>query len=323
LEQQKPPQTYTRAEQLSLRVELTDNDQAFIAEWAASVPALFFLDINAVQATKLSQDQLNKNKRKARLVEYLQFLDRPQHGISYLFSLMEKVSDSRGEISDAQLEKQVLEDAAALRDFFEHAKIYESDKFLTSYLRSLRRVPVEIQRPNYLAFLEAVNLSLGLHQSVSKPRRFKWARQVVEIAQSSGVYHQHPIVSLVLASLYGNKAAKKLLKFTRDPSQYDSENALADVMTITRFANHKLKIDSTLRLGAKYMRTDFVTDDEGLRGVIGCFQPQKMTIQETDEGSTTHYTFTVQLEKLLTEIDAVEYQRVYDLLAAPPTGEVI
>ncbi|HBN8226409.1 TPA: hypothetical protein L3690_001856 [Pseudomonas aeruginosa] len=322
MDSQKEIEEFSRRGLIKVKAQATPEEVEFLREWAANVPTLYFLDICVVGATKLSQDQLDKIDRKAEIVEYLRFLDRPANGFSYLFALMEKVSDSRGTASDVELEERILRDLAALRGFFVHAHVYEPDDFVIQFLRELRRSAIEIERPNYVTFLEAINDRFDIREPVGKTLRFERAEKIVALAHSLDVYHQHPIVTIVLACLYGNRAAKKLLKLKEDPAKFNAENVLADVMAITRFAKFKLHIDKISRSGgAKYQNTSFITDDDGLIGIIGCFQPENMTVETTSEGSTTRYTFTVELQKLLTEIEADEYEKIFNLLTAGLTAE--
>lgn len=313
---------FSRPGLIKLKMQATPEQVEFLRELAANVPTLYFLDICVVGATKLSQNQLEKNERKAEVVENLRFLDRPANGFSYLFALMEKVSDSRGTASDIELEERILRDLAALRAFFVNAHVYEADDFVIQFLRELRHSAIERERPNYVKFLEAINDSFDIREPVGKSLRFEKAEKIVALAHSLDVYHQHPIVTIVLACLYGNRAAKKLLKLKANPSKFNAENVLADIMAITRLAKQKLYIDKVGRSGSgRYKNTSFITDDDGLIGIIRCFQPENMTVENTSEGATTRYTFTVELQKLLTEIEADEYERILNLLTACPATE--
>ncbi|PZQ27759.1 MAG: hypothetical protein DI559_18005, partial [Ectopseudomonas oleovorans] len=150
MDSQKEIEEFSRRGLIKVKAQATPEEVEFLREWAANVPTLYFLDICVVGATKLSQDQLEKNDRKAEIVEHLRFLDRPANGFSYLFALMEKVSDSRGTASDVELEERILRDLAALRGFFVHAHVYEPDDFVIQFLRELRRSAIEIDRPNYV-----------------------------------------------------------------------------------------------------------------------------------------------------------------------------
>lgn len=312
---------FHRSEQLQLQMQMTPEQYAVLAEWSASIPTLYFLDICVVGATKLSQALLENNERKAQIVRHLRSLDRPQHTFSYLLALMEKVSDSRGILSDSELEAQILGDLAALRGFLKNAHVYESDEFVIQYLQELRRSPVELQRPSYLSFLATVNNQLGLKDPITRTHRLQKAKEILAVANSLGVHQNHPVVILVLSCLYGNSAAKKLMKFKADPAKFNAENVLADIMAITRFAKTKLQIEQLGREGrGQFLRADFITDDDGLIGVINFFTLDSVRQEETSEACVTSYKFTVKLEQLLSEIEADEYVQLHDMLIAPLEG---
>lgn len=320
MDSQNEIEEFSRPDRLKITAQITPEDALLFREWRATIPTLYFLDICVVGATKLSKDQLEKSKRKAEIVENLQFLNRPQNGFSYLFALMEKVSDSRGIASDAELEERILDDLAAMRAFFDKAHVYEPDHFVIEFLRALRGSPIELERPNYVEFLETINNHFEIREPVGKLLRFAKAEKIVALARSLDVHYQHPIVTIVLACLYGNGSAKKLLKFKEDPNKFNAENVLADIMAITRFAKQRLYIDKLSRSGGIYQSTSFITDDDGLSGIIDYFQPERMSVEKTSEGATTEYTLTVELQKLLTEIDEVEYEKILLLMTSPPTS---
>lgn len=323
MDSQLPPQKFSRADTFTIKMQATPEQIAALKERSANVPTLYFLDNCVVQATKLSEAQLenDKSQRKAKIVEHLKSIDRPQHGISYLFALMEKVSDTRGTASDDELEERILNDLKAMRAFFEHAKVYEPDEFVVQFLRELRRTPIELQRSNYLSFLESINDNMEIREPVNPLLRFERAEKIVALAFSLGIYQQHPVVTIALACLYGNNAARRLLKLKENPAKFNAENVLADVMAITRFAKLMLTVETSSRSGGKFLRTDFITDDEGLIGVFGCFRPESMIVQEVSEGTATEFNLTVELKKLLTEIDADEYEKVFQLLDSPPASK--
>lgn len=325
---------FLRGPQLTMKMETTHEEHAFFKEWSASVPTLYFLDICVVNATKLSESAIEKNARKARCVEHLRDLDKPQHSFSYLCALMEKVSDSRGELSDDALERQVLGDISALRTFFKNARVIEPDDFLISYLRELRRVPPELARPNYIRFLETANSQFALNNPVSRKLRLQKAKEIIELADSLPISRQHPVVVLTLACLYGNLSAKKLMKFKSEPGDFNAENALADIMSISRFARFKLEIEHNGRLGSvNYYRSEFITDDDGLASVLRCFKANAVRLKERGDICETRLDFSVNLEQLLTDLamkqdndrhqmegsmnqEADEYERILNLLTS-------
>jgi hypothetical protein len=138
MEEHDNPQEFHSGQQITLQARLTPEQYAILAEWSTSIPTLYFLDICVVGATKLTDAALGTNLRKSRLVAQLRDLDKPQNCFSYLCALMEKVSDSRGRMTDTELKEQIISDISALRKFFKNANVYESDEFIIAFLRELR-----------------------------------------------------------------------------------------------------------------------------------------------------------------------------------------
>ena len=105
------------------------------------------------------------------------------------------------------------------------------------------------------------------------------------------------------------------MKFKSDPQNFDAENALADIMLITRFAGIKLEIEQLGRSGAgAYLRSNFITDDNGLIEIIKCFTPNIVKHVDKQNGRETQTTMTVKLKDLLTDIQMEEYDHLLNLL---------
>lgn len=315
MDNQDTVKEFVSGRSISVKMELTPEQQSMMREWSLSIPTLYMLDICVVSATKLTNASLKENPRKANLINYLRELDRPNNCFSYLFALMEKVSDSRGLDTDEELERKILSDLESMKKFFTSARIYESDEFILGFLKKLRGNPIEEKRADYLDFLRALNDQFELCNPISPAKRFKTAEKIIEQAGHFNLSRHHPIVAIGLASLYGNPAAKKLMKFKADPQKFDAENALADVMLITRFAGIKLEIEQLGRDGVGgYLRSNFITDDNGLIEIIKCFTPQVVKHIDNHDGRKTHTTMTVKLKYLLTDIETEEYDRLFNLL---------
>ena len=314
MEEQDSSQEFHSGQQITLQMHPTPEQLAFLAEWSASIPTLYFLDICVVGATKLTDATLSTNPRKSRLVTKLRDLDRPQNCLSYLCALMEKVSDSRGKTTDAELEEQIISDISALKKFFQHASIYEPNEFIIAFLRELRGAALEVKRSNYLKFLETVNNRFKLNDPISPKIRFEKAEQIVNEANALEISRQHPVVTTTLACLYGNSAAKRLMKFKADPDKFEAENALADIMAITRFYQIKLQIEHHGRNGGRLPRSEFITDDDGLIELIKCYKPKVVKHKDTADGRETQLSFDVDLKRILTEIKEDEYEKILDLL---------
>ena len=158
---------FTKSDSITLTMPFNPELVNMMREWYLSVPTLYMLDICVVSATKLKSSSLEANPRKAKLIDHLRELDRPQHSFSYLFALMEKVSDSRGIDTDDELEEKILSDLESLRNFFTEAHIAESDEFILSFLKDLRGNPIEQKRSDYLSFLSALNNQFNLSGTVA------------------------------------------------------------------------------------------------------------------------------------------------------------
>lgn len=279
------------------------------------IPTLYMLDICVVSATKLTNASLENNPRKTELVNYLRELDAPNSCFSYLFALMEKVSDSRGIDTEEKLEEKILSDLSSLRKFFKNAKVFESDEFVLKFLKELRGIPIENKRNEYLSFINDLNGIFNLSNPVSRKQRLNIAKKIIEHA-ALNIVRQHPIVVIGLACLYGNPAAKRLMKFSSDSKKFDPENVLADIMLINRFAGVKLEIEQMGRNGSgKYLRNYFITDDVGLIEILKCFTPNYVKHTDRHDGRETQTKMTVKLKDLLTEINDEELENIIDLLS--------
>lgn len=306
---------FTKSDSITLTMPFNRELASMMREWALSVPTLYMLDICVVSATKLKSSSLEANPRKAKLIDHLRELDKPQHSFSYLFALMEKVSDSRGIDTDDELKAKILSDLESLRNFFTKAHIAESDEFILSFLKDLRGNPIEEKRSNYLGFLTALNNQFNLSNPTSSKHRLDKAEQVIKQTNHFDFSKQHPIVVIALACLYGNHAAKKLMKFKDNLEKFDPENALADIMLISRFANIKLEIEHLGRTGqARFLKSEFITDDDGLIQILKYFTPDHVKHIDHDDGRETHTTMTIKLNDLLTDIPVEEYDHLLNLL---------
>jgi hypothetical protein len=315
MDNQETVKEFISGESITLKMQLTPEQHNMMREWSLSIPTLYMLDICVVSATKLTRTSLEKNSRKANLVNYLSELDRPNNCFSYLFALMEKVSDSRGIDTDEDLEKKILSDLASMRNFFTKARILESDDFVLGFLKELRGNPIEEKRSDYLGFLKALNDQFKLSNPISSKQRLKIAERIIEQTDHFNFSRQHPVVAIGLACLYGNPAAKKLMKFKANPQKFDAENVLADIMLITRFAGIKLEIEQMGREGVGgYLRSNFITDDNGLIEIIKCFTPNVVKHTNKHDGRETQTTMTVKLKDLLTDIEMEEYDHLLNLL---------
>jgi hypothetical protein len=309
------PQEFVAGPGFTMKMTLTPKQYEFFKEWSAIVPTLYLLDICIVSATKLTEEQLSSQPRKEKLIKELRNLDRPNNYFSYLFAMMEKVSDSRGIMTADELRAQILEDMAALRIFFKNASVYEDDDFAIKFLDDLMGHPIEHKRTEHLSFLSKLNDQYKLYNSISPKHRLNKAKEIIQDAKNLSIHLHHPVVIITLACLYGNKMAKKLMKFKADPKKFDAENALADVLLISRYAKLKLQIEQLGRNDGPFKNVTFITDDSALMEIVRCFKPQSVKYQNKTDVRESLLTMTVEFDKLLSEAKENEYIVVADLLS--------
>lgn len=296
-------QGFRRGPQITLTFRSSPELISFMQQWSNAVPTLYFMDICATNVTKLSPEAVKRDARKGALVDRLKQLDKPQNSFSYLLALAEKVNDSSGKLSDTELREQILLDVAALRAFFVNARVVEPDEFLVGYAQTLRGTPHELSQPAYIQFLKVANDQFALGNAVAQPLRLQKAEEILKEADALSIARQHPVVLLTLACLYGNVSAKKVMKFRADPGRFDAANALADIMVIGRFLPRKLEIEQLGREGkTSFVRSDFVTDDDGLAGILRCFEGEAVTSQQKGELHQTQTRVTIKFELLFPEM---------------------
>lgn len=318
-----PGTEFRRGPQVSFTVEAILEFDAFVRQWSDAVPTLYFVDICVANAVKLSQDKLARDARKTSLIDRLRRLDKPQNSFSFLLALVEKVHDPRSRLSDAELREQIVGDVAALNAFFVHARVIEPDEFLILYAEALRGVPHELSQPAYAQFLRTANDRFALGNPVAKPRRLRTAEEILMAADALSVARQHPVVLVTLACLYGNASARKVMKFKADPEKFDVENALADIMVISRFLPRKLEIEQLGREGKlSFLRSDFLTDDDGLAGILRCFEGDAVSSEQQGDVHQTKTIVTVKIPFLFPELptsDEADAREIQGMAAAKPS----
>lgn len=265
---------------------------------------MHFLDICALDVTKRTEAELAADTRKADMAARLRGLDVPTNRFSCLLALMEKTSDLGSTRTDEDLQAQLVGDAEQMRLFFANAAPAEPEGYLRDYISQLRRLPVELARPTYLAFLQSANDSrYGLHQPISRRNRFKTAKALVKLADDLEISREHPVVVVTLACLYGNESARDVLKFTPKPETFPAENVLADVMAIHRFLSRKLELEGDYHRGLTSIRhAVYITDDEGLAEVLDCYRGLALSMRDADGHQEVVMRGRFDFARLLSEI---------------------
>ena len=101
---------------------------------------------------------------------------------------------SRSAAAKAELEAQILGDAAAMRAFFQHARVIEDDEFLAGFARDLRGMPQELSRDACMQFLRSVNDRYRLGDPVAKADRLRTSELIMREADTLPIPRQHPVV---------------------------------------------------------------------------------------------------------------------------------
>ncbi|GFE93079.1 hypothetical protein [Acetobacter persici] len=311
--------------QISFSAELTPEQVAMFEEWDALVPTIYFMDICAVNITKMSAAKLANDRRKSYWADQFRKLDRKQHAFSYLLALLEKGSDPRDHMSKEAWVEQIYRDVASLRQFFHHARVYETDQILDDFIKILPGNPIELKRQAYLEFLRAANDEFKLSDPVAPKKRLATTSNILRKADDLSIPRQHAIVLVTIAKLYGNEDARKILKFTKNPVDFQPENSLADIMMITRFYERKIQIEDAANRGeAPYRRAKLLTDDEGLLRVARCIEPVSLQYRSTGDTHEILLDVKVKLAKLLTGLggdnEGTEYNRIYAMIFGDEGG---
>lgn len=305
---------FVAGHEITMKMSITEEQYQMLKYLSDMVPTLYILDICAVGATKLDETLLENQPRKANLIKRLRDLDLPHNCFSYICALMEKVSDSRGLLPAEELKNQILADVTSLKTFFQAARFYETEDYLVNYLDELLGCSIEDKRAEYLHFINNLNNEFTLYNRTSPTDRFAKAKKIISDASALTISTQHPIVTIALACLYENQSAKKIMKFRANRHKFDAENALADILLISRFAKIKLELEHHGRNGAQYKRVALITDDDGLSKLFNSFKPKAVQHQDRVDGRESKLTMILDLATLLTEASGDEFDAVADLL---------
>lgn len=219
---------------------------------------LFLLDRNAVSLIKDAvAGREPPNAKKFADLATLRAIDVPQHGISTLLSIMEGAhgnADSVGEKAAC-----LVEETDAITQFFLRAR---TD---VVHLRVLSNVVAQIftglqesqwdERAHFL-----VKAAPFVVQKVAERKRRDVENELVRLALESGLAANDVIVMFFLSCLYGNDAARRVIK----PNKPNAYNVLSDVHSISRVGMVKAAAGQLRRP----IKVRFHTLDEGLQGVL-------------------------------------------------------
>lgn len=274
-----------------------------IQTWSDSIPTVYFLDICSISRIKT---QLAKDNDEIipgdQHLSSLKSIDLTQNAISYFPALMEKASNQKNKVSAEELIEEATNDFVAIGSFFERAKIFESKDFVFSYIKELNGAHPEILGERYHSFLTFVNAS-GIYNPLAASKRIGAAKSICNEADKLEICKAHPIVLASLACIYGCLSAKKVMKFKKDPSDFNPSNALGDIQTIQRIGLLSQEIEERGRNGSgAYLRTCFITHDEHLEKFYNFFTVNDVKTELNDNGSKNEFNVSVKSRHIFPDL---------------------
>ncbi|WP_248767307.1 hypothetical protein [Pseudomonas sp. MWU12-2345] len=267
---------------------------------ADGAPTLHLLDVCAIShiKTHLKKPPAPSVPVRESISELIK-LDKPRDGISYIAAFLEIISDLKKPRADEDLIAEVSGDIVAMQKFFTKARVYEKNLITPAMILELKGEHPEELGPAYLEFLIYVN-SMGLHDKPLAERRLELVADICSKAQSLGILKNHPVVIVSVACVYSFLPAFKVVKFKKNPDEFDASNALGDIQLVQRIANFSnMILNVWIAHGKGYAKTKFFTDDRNLRLLLDCFTVTNVTRKEIESQTTTNYQMTTDFARLL------------------------
>jgi len=221
---------------------------------------IVFLDRNAVDSVKTA---VSGSIVKADRLQKLKALDKRTNFISPYLSIAEGQSGRRE--SKKEIEECILKEAIAVGKFFKYAStdvdFFKNQNELFSDTYSNSR---ETLWDNYTYFI--MDSYVHIFEPVAPSKQIEIENKIFELARKYGVDIRHPLHIVVLAVLYGNKAARDVVKpkqkyQTEENKQKAAYNTLSDIMIIPRIG----KVMSLIgKNDTSFKSVKYFTFDKGL-----------------------------------------------------------
>lgn len=262
--------------------------------WDKKIPTMYFLDICAISHIKdhLASGE-NLAAKKQQTIAALRNIDLFHNAISYLPAVMEKASDQNGVFSVQELIEEANRDTDAISNFFKNAKLFERRDFVHKYIRNLMGIHPEILGNSYHEFLKFANDS-RIYNPVAPGRRLAATKELCDKADELGIIKMHPIVLTTLACIYDCRPAKKVINFKANPAEFNSSNAVGDILFLQRIGKFTQEIEDVRKCGGPFARAHFITADEHLEKLSSYFVVQGVQTELTEDGSTDHFAMSAK-----------------------------
>lgn len=282
---------------ITMTLPNTEESKQFIEMcnvWSDMIPTLYFLDICTISNIKkqLSEGGVANNYHSPN-ESLLKKIDISHNGISYLAALMEKVSDQNGASIVEKLKEEASRDVEAIKSYFNNAKLYEPVEFIESFIEGLCGQHIEASGEQYHTFLNKMNL-MGIYNSPPKNKRLSFVKDLLREADTLNISRSHPVVIATISCVYGCISAKKVMKFKKKQEDFNSSNALGDIMVLQRVGELTHEIDACARTGkALYHRAEFITDDRHLKEFYNFFFVNDVQKKEFEDMTAKNFTLSL------------------------------
>lgn len=261
--------------------------------WDEIIPTCYFVDICCVGNIKNSALYLSESyegKAKYNFIKSLERIDLRHNAISYFPALIEKVSDFYNEKSILRLKEEAREDLEALNNFFKNARVLEPIDFVNSYIDEMRSQHPESSGEKYHDFLSFVNCS-GIIDPVAPEKRLEYVKVFFEEAERIKLDIRSVVFISCVACIYGCLPARRLMKFKKNPTNFNSSNALADLQSVSRIA--RLSIGNIMGRRSPYARYSYLTEDKDLKTLYDYFFVNNVENEILENGVSSKITTTI------------------------------
>lgn len=209
----------------------------------------------------------NNEKKKARLDQLISIAKSGSYKFSFILAIVEKATDVQNPMSCKEMTERFLRDYREILGLIGSNNMAESTTALKGLIKILMddRYSVEeraeVLLPEYLRLLKFYN-ELDVITDPAKAERLPLAKKITDYAAELGISPGHPVVTVCVASVYGCKDARKILKVNSE-GEFNPSNALGDIQTFYRMANVRHLVSG------RYpgMKVVFRTEDEALENM--------------------------------------------------------
>lgn len=209
--------------------------------------------------------QSDQDKRVERLNQIIAMAQSGQYQFSFFLAIIEKSTDAKNPMTCEQMVKEFLGDYNSIVDLIGEDNMREKPEELISLITGLMddnytfEDRAELKLKEYLVLLTYFN-SLRVYSDPEPPsRRLELAKKVTEYGERLEIGRGHPVISICVASVYGNNDARKILKVDKH-GNFNASNALGDILSFYRIA----KVEYLITLVRPDLDVVFRTEDQWL-----------------------------------------------------------